>query len=327
MYPPGPALALVLLFISALCATARSGVVGDADTTPVLLRVCPGLDRIDLIEALEARVPQVRLVLGHSAGALAAGVAEVCFDGTTVTSSVTDTRTGATDSRTVPLPTDASPEDAQRIVARLLASQMDSLLDVSPGEVLADVAGDTRGDRVPDAADAGSGDRAVGLDILFDIGINSIGGLGGRMDEATIAVGPRLGLGVRIDDVGLLGLDIGSLSILGRGAGPSVGLLPLTLAGGFLLAVGPVELGGILGIIAERWSPQGEISKDGWRAGLGLSGRLAIPFWWLLDVRLDAGVDYFPEAYTFGYGSDIIAELSNWRWRLTLGLGVRIPVL
>jgi len=57
---------------------------------------------------------------------------------------------------------------------------------------------------------------------------------------------------------------------------------------------------------------------------------VVLPIAWLLDLRLDVGIDLFPKAYTFGDSLDqpgqVVAELTNWRWRALLGLGIRFPL-
>ena len=51
---------------------------------------------------------------------------------------------------------------------------------------------------------------------------------------------------------------------------------------------------------------------------------------WYLDVRVDFGVEFFAEGHSLGYGSgpdrEIVADLSNWRWRAAAGLELRLPV-
>jgi hypothetical protein len=165
----------------------------------------------------------------------------------------------------------------------------------------------------------------------MSLGLEAIGGLHDRTDETTIALGPALHLGLLVDAGGVVELSIGSLSFVGPSeAATTVNAMPLSVSGGYLFTLGPVALGGLLAVFAERWAPFGDLSMDGWRGGLGVTGRAVLPIAWLLDLRLDFGVDFFPKAYTFGDPADnageIVAELTNWRWRASLALGIRIPV-
>ena len=153
-----------------------------------------------------------------------------------------------------------------------------------------------------------------------------MGGLGDRMDAVTVVAGPAFHLDLAIGDVAVVGVGLSSLTVLGGEQGVGVELLPLAIEAGVELPVGPVRLGGTLVVTAERWSSVGITSGDGWRGGMGLSGRLAVPFLWFLEVWVRAGFDSFVDSYTFGYFGDIVAELTHWRWQAGFGLSVRIPV-
>ena len=122
------------------------------------------------------------------------------------------------------------------------------------------------------------------LDLYLAIGFESVGGLTHRTDAASIALGPGFRAGVVLGRNGVLGIGVRSLTVVG--VAPEVDLVetvPLSIEGGWAGSVGPVELQGILEVIAERWSPSGAAWAGGWRAGLGLVGGLVVPIAWLLD--------------------------------------------
>ena len=132
-----------------------------------------------------------------------------------------------------------------------------------------------------------------------------------RTDAASIALGPGFRAGVILGRNGVLGIGVRSLTVVG--VAPEVDLVetvPLSIEGGWAGSLGPVELQGILEVIAERWSPSGAAWAGGWRAGLGLAGGLVVPIAWLLDFRVDFGIEFFTEGHTLGYTFETTRELS-----------------
>ena len=164
----------------------------------------------------------------------------------------------------------------------------------------------------------------------MSLGLETIGGLYDRADEATVAIGPELRLGLLVDTVGLVELGASSMNFVGSAQSATVNALSLEAAGGCEFAVGPVFLGGLVEFFVERWTPYSLVAQEGWRWGLGGTGRVVLPILQFLDLRLDFGFDFFPRAFTFGYEPEdtenIVAELTNWRWRASLGLGIRLPI-
>jgi hypothetical protein len=324
-----PTPAFLLAVITLTCAFGRVRADEPSAEVVVVLRACPALELPDLLDGMSARIPEARFVLDDAQAGLVPWLAEVCTDGTTLVSTLTDTAGGATDTRAMPVPVDAGPEGAERLLAGVLASQIRSARDSWTADADETGALDDA-DASNDAADEPA-DRLVPIDFAMSLGLQTIGGLHDRTDEATIALGPALHLGLLVDAGGVVELGIGSLSFVGPSvAATTLNAMPLTVTGGYLFTVGPVALGGLLTVFAEHWTPFGQMAWEGWRGGLGVSGRVVLPIAWLVDLRLDFGVDFFPRAYTFFELIDntrtIVAELTNWRWRASLALGIRIPV-
>jgi hypothetical protein len=303
--------------------------VEPASEVVVLLRVCPALELPDLIDGISARIPEARFVLDDTQAGLVPWLAEVCTDGTSLVSTLTDTAGGASDTRAMPVPVDAGPEGTERLLASVLASQIrtahDSWTADDDGIVIPDDGGTSAGVTEEPAG------RLVPIDFAMSVGVQAIGGLGDRMDETTIALGPALNLGLLVDDVGIVELGGSSLNFVGPSdLSVTVNTLSLSAAGGYQAAVGPVAIGGLLAVFAERWTQFGVATEGNWRGGLGVTGRVVLPIAWLLDLRLDFGVDLFPRAYTLGdypaNTGNVVAELTNWRWRASVALGIRIPV-
>jgi hypothetical protein len=322
-----PTRAFLLAIITLTCAFGRARADEPPAEVVVVLRACPALELPDLLDGMSARIPEARFVLGDAQAGLVPWLAEVCTDGTTLVSTLTDTAGGATDTRATPVPVDAGPEGTERLLAGVLATQIRSARESWTAD--ADETG-APDDASSDAA-AEPADRLVPIDFAMSVGLGTIGGLHDRTDETTIALGPALHLGLLVDAVGVVELGIGSLSFVGPSdATATVNAMPLSVAGGYLFDVGPVALGPFLVVFAERWTPFGQTAWEGWRGGLGVAGRFVLPIAWLLDLRLDFGVDFFPRAYTFFELVDntktIVAELTNWRWGASLGLGIRFPV-
>ena len=295
----------------------------------MVLRACPALELPDLLDGMSARIPEARFVLDDAQAGLVPWLAEVCSDGTTLVSTLTDTAGGATDTRAIPVPDDAGPEGTERLLAGVLASQIRAARESWIADAHESGALVNDGDAAGETGD--TADRLVPIDFAMSLGVEAIGGLYDRTDDTTIALGPALKLGLLVDTVGIVELGASSLNFVGTSAlSASVNALSLEAAGGCQFAVGPVSLGGLLAVFAERWAPLSLAAQEGWRGGLGLTGRVVIPIAWLLDLRLDFGIDFFPRAFTFGHDPEdienIVAELTNWRWRAFLGLGIRFPV-
>jgi hypothetical protein len=323
-----PAWTVLLVVITTTWAVRHARAEEPATEVVVLLRACPALELPDLLGGMSARIPEARFVLDDAQAGLVPWLAEVCTDGTTLVSTLTDTAGGATDTRATPVPVDAGPEGTERLLADILAAQIRSARE----SWIADADETGPPDDASNDEAAEPVDRLVPIDFAMSVGLQTIGGLYDRTDETTIALGPALHLGLLVDAVGVVELGIGSLSFVGpAGATTTVNAMPLSVAGGYLFDVGPVALGALLTVFAERWTPFGQTAWEGWRGGLGVAGRVVLPIAWLLDLHLDFGVDFFPSAYTFfeviNNTRTIVTELTNWRWRASLALGIRIPVL
>jgi hypothetical protein len=319
----------VIIVFTLSCAARHVRAEESRQEIVVVLRLCPALSRPGLLDGMSARVREARFVLEGARADLVSWIAEVCSDGTTLVSTLTDTNSGATDTRSMPVPADAGPLGTERLLANVLASQIRAARDTwtTPSYEI-DLLGDG-------SASANAAEETVAkpmpIDFAMALGAEVIGGLNDRRDETTIALGPGLHLGLLVDTIGIVELGGASLSFLGPAAlSDAVNVLALDVAGGCQFAVGPVLLAGLLTVFAERWAPLGALTVEGWRGGFGLAGRMVLPITSLLDVRLDVGIDLFPKAYTFGDPLDqpgeVVAELTNWRWRASLGLGIRFPV-
>ena len=295
----------------------------------VVLRICEALDRRVFEEIIEGCLPDVQFMTGEDEGCTSPWIAEVCFDGATLVSTLTDVESGASSARTWPMPDDAGSHGRERFAAHILADQVRGLLDATAADAWSDPGGGLQ-DRHEE--DDGTVRPGFGLDLYFAVGFDSVGGLTHRTDETSIAIGPGFRLGVVLDDHGIIGLGLRSLSVIGTDAGLDLlDALPLSIEGGLGGAVGPVELQGVVEVIAERWSPAGASWAGGWRAGLGLFGGLVVPIAWLIDFRVDFGVEFFTEGHSMGYplepNREIVADLSNLRWRASAGLELRIPLI
>jgi hypothetical protein len=326
-----PSVCALVAFV--ICSKLLNGsALAEESGSRVVLRSCPTLDRSDLLSLLAARIPDVEFLPDDAERALVPWLAEVCSDGASVASTLTDIRNGATDVRTAPFPRDAGSAGAERLLARLLSAQILAAQDAwtsPPSEP--PPPGPTPLEPAPS--------RTPPVDFVMSLGCATIGGINGRADRTSIALGPTLHLGALIDEIGVLEFEIASLDFWGSAdSDATVNALPLAVAGGALFESGPVSLGVLLSVVAERWAPFGQSRRGGWRGGLGLSGRLVVPLAWLLELRLDAGIDFFPESYSVGYdrlGSgnppdtirEIAIDLANWRWRASLGLQFRFPLL
>ncbi|MBI5487896.1 MAG: hypothetical protein HY905_11230 [Deltaproteobacteria bacterium] len=260
-------------------------------------------------------------------GVTARWLAELCTDGRMVVSTLTDTDTGASNTQTWPVPEDAGDEGLERLAGHILEDQVRAALESAPPDTPVVVDDDTT-DGDGSAPDVGPD---LGVELYLAVCFESVGGLTDRTDEASIALGPGFQLGVILGRHGIVGLGIRTLTVLGVGARMDLlETLPLSIGGGWNAPLGPVELQGVLEVIAERWSPSGASWTGGWRAGLGARGGLVVPVAWLLDFRIDFGAEYFAEGYSLGYGPEIdgefVADLSNLRWRASAGLELRIPL-
>ena len=293
----------------------------------VILRVCDVLDGEVLDEILGGHLPEVRFVLGEGEAADTPWLAELCFDGETVVSTVTNTESGASNTETWPMPDDADGRARERFAAHVLANQIRGFLDARPP---ADSAGgvDDAQEDVDPASDAAP---PFAADLYLSLGLDAVGGLTYRTDEASIAVGPAFRLGVVLGRHGMVGIGVRSLTVVGAGASLNVlDTVPLSLEGGWAGTVGPVEFQALLEVIAEQWTASGVRGVEGWRAGLGLSGGLIVPITGFLDYRVDFGIEFFTEGYAvreeIGNTQQIVADLSNLRWRASTGLELRIPL-
>ncbi|MBI5490540.1 MAG: hypothetical protein HY905_24615 [Deltaproteobacteria bacterium] len=301
---------------------------GESDLAPVVvLRVCGNLDAESVIGMFGARFPQVRIVPDDQGGATTPWLAELCTDGEMLVSTLTNTDTGASSTQTWPVPGDAGERGLERLAAHILGSQIRGAFEAASAAI-----------PFSEGADAMEGDAALeddeaGLevDLFLVVGFESVGGLTHRTDEASIGIGPGFLAGAILARNGIIALGVRALTVLGVGAGMDLlETLPLSIGGGWNAPLGPVDLQAVLEVIAERWSPSGADWGGGWRAGLGARCGLVVPLAWLLDFRLDFGVEYFTEGHSLGYGpvtsGGIIADLSNLRWRASAGLELRIPL-
>ncbi|MBI5500957.1 MAG: hypothetical protein HY907_11995 [Deltaproteobacteria bacterium] len=304
-------------------ATSDARAAGASADRTVVLRICPALDMPTLVGILDVQLPRVRFLPDTSAGSTAHWLAELCADGHTVVSTVQNTETGASDTRTWPVPPDAGAQGLERLAAHVLAVQVEAAL-----ESLSERPQPERDVPAIELA-AASGDPPLRLDLVAGLGFDGVGGLSGRTDEASIAMGPGVRLGALLDRHGYIGFGLRALTVLGDGAGLDLlEIMPLSIEGGWHVPLGPVALQACLAVIGERWDPTGIAWGSGWRAGIGLGGGLVVPLAWLLDFRLEFGVEFFPEGYHLGLDAEeTVAELSNWRWRAGAGLGISIPVL
>ena len=306
-------------------STARAD--APSGTPSVILRVCPDLDAATIIDVLDAQLPEVEFLGDGVGGATTPWMAEVCSNGNTVVATLQNTRTGASEVRTWPVTLDAGEQGLERLAAHVIAAQAEYVLELPPGPV----------DEVPDRVEQVDvpgiePERDVGLGFVVAAGFECVGGLSGRTDEASLALGPGFRLGMLIDESGYVGFGLRALTVSSSGAGLDLlEALPLSIEGGWMATLGPVALGGFLAVIGERWQPNGAPWGSGWRAGIGAGGEFVVPLAWLLDVRVTFGVEFFPEGYRLGHDTgtseEIVAELSNWRWRASAGFGLSIPAI
>lgn len=259
-------------------------------------------------------------------------LAEVCAAGTGLTSTLTNTSTGASDTRHVPIPPDLDAEGTARLSATILAAQIRAAFDLEAGRAAETTDPGHSAHPPPEERGAGAaGDPSFPLDLLVGMSFESVGGLSGDTGPASIGLGAALRLGATLDRVGCIEARAGSLGLLGpAGASASVATVPLEVGGGARFDLGPVSLEALASLVAEHWSPSGRASEAGWRVGMGGAGRFSWPITQRLELNLDGGVQFFPEAYVFGYGTGedrvIVASLGNWRWRAALGLVFRIQL-
>lgn len=316
-----------------VCVVSAVSVAEPPAPTTLVVRACPTLDPDFLISSLEARAPGVTCRQSNEPGVeLIEWLAEVCVAGSDLTSVLTSTVTGASDARRVPIPPDLGPEGVTRLAATILAAQLRAASELREG-LDADrppgVGPDEGGSSASPAADDRTG--VMPLELVIGLSFHSVGGMTGETGPPSIALGPGLCLGVLLDDVGIIELQAQSLAFLGPSDIPaSVSVVPLEVGGGYRFDLGPVAVGALGTVVAQRWLPSGRVSASGWRVGIGLAGRFAWPIYSLLELRLDAGVEYFPEAYVFGYETGeqlvIVASLANWCWRAALELVFRIQL-
>jgi len=323
----------VLLVATLSCATVGGWAAGAPTPVAVMVRTCPTLDPASFASALELRAPAVNVVTpGEPAASSTVWLAEVCLAGNDLTATLTDTATGASDTRHVPVPSDLDTEGAVRLAATVLAAQLRAAFEL-------DAARSARTGN-PDSVAAASGpepgasaeEGSFLLDLLTGISFESVGGLSGDIGRSSVGLGADLQLGVILDRVGYLEGRAGSLGFLGPSDAPaSVTTVPIEIAGGACFGLGPLVLGALASLVAEHWSPSGRVSEAGWRVGVGVSGRWSWPITPQIELHLDGGVQFFPDAYVFGYGDGegrvIVASLANWRWRAALGLAFRIRLL
>lgn len=304
----------------------------------VVVRACPTLEQglLEqglLISNLEARAPGVTgLESGEPGAESVEWLAEVCVAGADLTSTLTNTATGASDARRVPIPADLGPEGVTRLAATILAAQFRAASDLREAHE-ADHPPRVEPDDGASSVSPGADDHAgpMPLELVLGVSFQSVGGMNGETGPPSIAVGPGLCFGVLLDDVGIVEVRAQSLAFLGPSDIPaSVSAVPLEVGGGYRFDLGPVSVAALGAVVAQRWVPSGQASAAGWRVGMGLAGRFAWPIIPLLELRLDAGVEYFPEAYVFGYEAGeqpvIVASLANWCWRGALGLAFRIQL-
>ena len=321
-------LVTTIALLSVTWTAASAGTEADGGRPAVALRVCDALDRRVIAEVLEGYLPELRFQVDSGAGVGVPLSAELCFDGEMVVSTVTNTDTGSSNTQLWPMPADATGRSRERLAAHVLGDQIRGVLFATqPGAPSAAGAGPS--DDEPPSTPA---DRPMQVDVHLALAFDAVGGLTHRTDAASIALGPGLRAGVILGRNGVVGLGLRSLTVIGGADDlPLVEMLPLWLEGGWAGSVGPVELQGLLQVIAERWSPSGAAWAGGWRAGLGMSAGLVVPIGWILCFRLDFGIEFFPEGHTLGYTTETtgetVADLSNWRWRAAAGLEFRIPLL
>lgn len=320
------------LVATLLCTTAG----GSADTTPtpvaVLVRTCPTLEPAFFTSALEARAPGATVVTTNEPAAdSTVWLAELCLAGTDLTSTLTNTATGASDTRHVPVPSDLDTEGATRLAATILAAQLRAAFDLDAARnAETENPGNSTGATTGSPPAAGE-EEPFPLDLLAGMSFESAGGLSGETGRPSVGLGAALRLGVTLDHVGHLEVRAGSLGFLGPSDTPaSVATVPLEVTGGACFDLGPFALGALASLVAEHWSPSGQVSEAGWRVGVGASGRFSWSITRQFELHLDGGVQFFPEAYVFGYGAGedrvIVASLANWRWRAALGLAFRLQL-
>ncbi|MBI5486158.1 MAG: hypothetical protein HY905_02375 [Deltaproteobacteria bacterium] len=293
----------------------------------VVLRICDRLDAESILGILNAHFQDLNVRQGDEGGATSPWLAELCADSDRVVSTLTNTTTGASDTQTWPVPLDVGDEGLDRFAAHILGNQIRTGLEASPHVAPPTPGGEEDEGAGPPSAEA----SALGIDLYFAVGFESVGGLTDRTDAASIALGPGLFAGVILGQHGIVGVGIRSLTVLGSGPGMDLlETLPLSIGGGWNAPLGPVEVQAVLEVIAERWWPSGSVWGGGWRGGLGARGGLVVPLGWMLRIRVDFGVEYFTEGYSLGYTTEtsreFVAELSNLRWRASAGLELRFPV-
>lgn len=321
----------VLLVATLLCATAG----GSADDGPtpvaVMVRTCPTLEPVFFVSALEARAPGVTFITPNEPAAdSTVWLAELCLAGTDLTSTLTNTASGASDTRHVPVPSDLDAEGTVRLAAAVLAAQIRAAFEFDAARRAATDNPDAA--TPPDSEPGASGEgEPFPLDLLAGMSFESVGGLSGDIGRPSVGLGAALRFGANLDHVGHLEVRAGSLGFLGSTDAPaSVATVPLEISGGACFDVGPLALGALGSFVVEHWSPSGQVSEAGWRVGAGASGRMSWSITRQFELHLDGGVQFFPEAYVFGYGSGedrvIVASLANWRWRAALGLAFRIQL-
>jgi hypothetical protein len=321
-----------VLLVATLLCTAANGSADDGPTpVAVMVRTCPTLEPVFFVSALEARAPGVTFVTPNGPAAdSTVWLAEICLSGTDLTSTLTNTATGASDTRHVPVPSDLDAEGTARLAATVLAAQIRAAFELEAARRAATDNPDAAAP--PDSGpEASNEEEPFPLDLLAGISFESVGGLSGDIGRPSVGLGAALRLGVTLDRIGHLEVRAGSLGFLGPTDVPaSVAAVPIEISGGACFSAGPLALGALASFFVEHWSPSGQVSEAGWRVGAGASGRMSWPITRQIEVHVDGGVQFFPEAYVFGYGSGedrvIVASLANWRWRAALGFAFRIQL-
>ncbi|MBI5501582.1 MAG: hypothetical protein HY907_15160 [Deltaproteobacteria bacterium] len=293
----------------------------------VILRICAGLDAESVFGILGAHFPDLNVRRGDEGSATSPWLAELCADSESVVSTLTNTATGACDTQTWPVPGDVGDGGLDRLAAHMVGDQIRAGLEASPC-----VPPRESGGEEDEGAGSSSGDApALRVDLIFSVGFEAVGGLRDRTDAASIALGPGLWAGVILGQHGIVGVGLRSLTVLGDGPGMDLlETLPLSIGGGWNAPLGPVEVQAVLEVIAERWWPSGSMWGGGWRGGLGVRGGLVVPLGWAVGIRADFGIEYFTKGYSLGYttetSTEIVADLSNLRWRAVAGLEISFPV-
>ena len=122
--------AIIALFTTGWAA-APAGVHAETRAQRVGLRVCEALDRQAIAEILDGYLPEVRFVPQNAETEGTPWLAELCFDGETVVSTLTDTDTGASH-LTWPVPS-TPPTGQDRFAAHVLGDQVRGMIEAPAG--------------------------------------------------------------------------------------------------------------------------------------------------------------------------------------------------